>query len=205
MNRREFLSAAAVTGLLPRLHAQRAAQRPNIVIIYADDVGWGDLSCYGATRVKTPNLDRLASDGIRFTDAHSSAATCTPSRFSLLTGIYSFRNERARVLPGDAPLLIQPGSMTLPAILQKQGYKTGAVGKWHLGLGEGEVDWNTDIKPGPREVGFDYSFLLPATGDRVPTVFVENQRVVGLDPKDPIRVNYDKPVGSEPARRIPSN
>jgi arylsulfatase A-like enzyme len=180
---------------------QTSAQRPNIVIIYADDVGWGDLSCYGATRVRTPNLDRLASAGIRFTDAHSSAATCTPSRFSLLTGKYAFRNDRARILPGDAPLLIEPGSLTLPAMLKQQGYRTGVVGKWHLGLGEGNVDWNREIKPGPREIGFDYSFLIPATGDRVPTVYTENQRVVGLDPKDPIEVRYDKPVGNDPTGR----
>jgi arylsulfatase A-like enzyme len=203
VNRREFLAAgsAGLSGALCNLQAQSQRQRPNIVIIYADDLGWGDLGCYGATRVKTPNLDRMAASGIRFTDAHSSAATCTPSRFSLLTGMYAFRNQRARVLPGDAPLLIEPGSTTLPAILREQGYKTGAVGKWHLGLGEGHVDWNIEIKPGPREIGFDYSFLIPATGDRVPTVYVENQRVAGLDPKDPIRVSYTDPVGDEPTGR----
>ena len=171
------------------------------MIIYTDDVGYGDVGCYGAKSVRTPNIDKLASAGIRFTDAHASAATCTPSRYSLLTGRYAFRNERARVLPGDAPLLIEPGSVTLPSLLKQQGYATGVVGKWHLGLGEGDVDWNTEIKPGPREVGFDYSFLIPATGDRVPTVYVENQRVVGLDPKDPIRVDYSKPVGDEPTGR----
>ena len=183
------------------LLAQNRQPRPNIVVIYADDVGWGDLSCYGAKSVRTPNLDKLASAGIRFTDAHASAATCTPSRYSLLTGRYAFRNERARVLPGDAPLLIEPGSSTLPSMLKQQGYVTGVVGKWHLGLGEGEVDWNGEIKPGPREIGFDYSFLIPATGDRVPTVYVENQRVVGLDPKDPIKVNYNQPIGDEPTGR----
>jgi arylsulfatase A-like enzyme len=201
VNRRSFLAttaAATVARTLRGAQAQGRERRPNIVILYADDVGWGDLSCYGATRVKTPNLDRLAAAGLRFTDAHSSAATCTPSRYSLLTGRYAFRNERARVLPGDAPLLIEPGSPTLPALLKQQGYRTGVVGKWHLGLGEGDVNWNGEIKPGPREVGFDYSFLIPATGDRVPTVYLENQRVVGLDPKDPIQVDYKSPVGDEP-------
>jgi arylsulfatase A-like enzyme len=171
------------------------------VIIYADDVGWGDLGCYGATAVKTPNLDKLAANGVRFTDAHSTAATCTPSRYSLLTGEYSFRQKNAKVLPGDAPLLIPPGRTTLASTLKAEGYRTGAIGKWHLGLGSGALDWNAEIKPGPLEIGFDYSFLIPATGDRVPCVYVENHRVVGLDPKDPIRVSFDKPVGEEPTGR----
>jgi arylsulfatase A-like enzyme len=201
MTRRTFLAGAAgaIAAHLPGNAAP--ASKPNIVIVYADDLGWGDLSCYGATRVKTPNLDRLAAAGMRFTDAHSSAATCTPSRFSLLTGRYAFRNERARILPGDAPLLIKPGSLTLASMLRERGYRTGVVGKWHLGLGEGGVDWNAEIKPGPREIGFDYSFLIPATGDRVPTVYVENQRVAGLDPSDPIHVSYSKPVGTDPTGR----
>ena len=180
-----------------------AAQRPpNVVIIYADDLGYGDVSAYGATRLKTPNIDRLARDGIRFTDAHSSAATCTPSRYSLLTGDYAFRSEGARILPGDAALLIEPGRPTLPAMFQRAGYQTGVVGKWHLGLGPaGGPDWNAEIKPGPLDIGFDDSFIMAATGDRVPTVYVENRRVAGLDPRDPITVNYQKPVGDWPTGR----
>jgi arylsulfatase A-like enzyme len=180
--------------------ALRGAQaaRPNIVLIYADDLGYGDVSCYGAKRVKTPNIDRLAAGGVRFTNAHSSAATCTPSRYSLMTGEYAWRKQGTGVLPGDARLIIEPQRPTLPSMLKGQGYRTGVVGKWHLGLGAGEVDWNSSIKPGPAEIGFDYSFLIPATGDRVPCVYVENQRVVGLDPKDPIRVNYQGPVADEP-------
>src|SRR5690242_9003835 len=172
--------------------------RPNIVIILADDLGYGDVGCYGATRVKTPNLDRLAAQGLRFTDAHASSGTCTPSRYTLLTGEYAWRKKGTGVLPGDASLIIPTDRQTLPAMLQKQGYHTAAVGKWHLGLGSGNVDWNTEIRPGPLEVGFDYSFIIPATGDRVPCVFVENHRVVNLDPHDPIRVNYDHPIGDEP-------
>lgn len=171
---------------------------PNIVIFYVDDLGYGDLGCYGAQGVATPNIDRLASRGIRFTDAHSTAATCTPSRFSLLTGQYAFRNQAA-ILPGDAPLLIEPNSYTLPAMLRKAGYKTGVVGKWHLGLGDGQIDWNAAVKPGPLEVGFDYGFLLPATGDRVPTVFLENHHVVNLAKTDqPIEVNYRQKLQGYP-------
>lgn len=174
------------------------SQKPNIVFIYADDLGYGDVSSYGATKIQTPNIDRLAKAGLRFTNAHSSAATCTPSRYSLITGEYAWRKKGTGVLPGDARLIIQPGRTTLASMLQKAGYKTGVVGKWHLGLGEGDLDWNHDIKPGPLELGFDYSFLLPATGDRVPCVYVENHRVINLDPNDPIKVDYTKRIGSDP-------
>jgi arylsulfatase A-like enzyme len=177
------------------------AQRPNIVLILADDVGYGDLSCYGARRVRTPNLDRLAAQGVRFTDAHSPSATCTPTRYALLTGEYAWRRKGTGVLPGSASLIIDPARTTVPSLLKASGYKTAGVGKWHLGLGSGEVNWNVEIKPGAREVGFDYSFLIPATGDRVPCVYVENGRVVGLDPADPIQVSYGKPIGNEPTGR----
>jgi len=176
-----------------------AAEKPNIIILYADDLGYGDVGCYGATAVKTPNIDRLAREGLRFTDGHAAAATCTPSRYALMTGEYAWRRPGTGVLPGDAALIIAPERTTLPAMLQKAGYATGAVGKWHLGLGEkGKLDWNGEIKPGPREIGFDYSFILPATGDRVPCVYIESGRVAGLDPKDPIQVSYDHKIGDEP-------
>ncbi|MCR8668926.1 arylsulfatase [Aestuariibaculum sp. M13] len=176
-------------------------EHPNIIIIYVDDLGYGDIGVNGAKGVETPNIDRLAQQGINFTDAHCSSATCTPSRYSLLTGNYAFRNNAA-VLDGDAPLIIDETMETLPAMLQKSGYKTAVVGKWHLGLGQGEIDWNKHVAPGPKEVGFDYSFLVPATNDRVPCVFLENQEVVGLDLSDPITVSYGAkidgyPLGSE--------
>ena len=172
-------------------------QKPNIVVFYVDDLGYGDVGCYGATGVETPNVDHLAREGLQFTDAHCSAATSTPSRYSLLTGSYAFRGG-AHVLPGDAPMLIRPGQKTLPAMLQDAGYTTGVVGNWHLGLGDGDINWNEAIKPGPLEIGFDYSFLLPATGDRVPCVWVENHHVVDLDPEDPIQVSYNEKIGREP-------
>jgi arylsulfatase A len=176
--------------------SKQNTKKPNIVIIYIDDLGYGDVACYGATGVKTPNVDFLAKNGLKFTDAHCTASTCTPSRFSLLTGTYAFRNNAA-ILPGDAPLLIKTGSETLPAVLQHAGYTTGIVGKWHLGLGIGTINWNTSISPGPLEVGFNYSFIIPATTDRVPCVFVEDHNVVNLDPKDPISVSYKGRIDDE--------
>ncbi len=171
--------------------------KPNIVIIYLDDLGYGDIGCYGAKGVQTPNVDALAKNGLRFTDAHCTAATCTPSRFSLLTGMYAFRNNAA-ILPGDAPLLIKPHSQTLPRLLKSAGYTTAVVGKWHLGLGIGSIDWNKKVSPGPLEVGFDYSFIIPATTDRVPCVYVENHNVYNLDANDPIAVSYKGKIGDEP-------
>lgn len=180
---------------------QKNATPPNIVIINMDDLGYGDVGAYGATALQTPHMDRLAQGGIRFTDGYATSATCTPSRYALLTGIYPWRNKEAKVLPGTAPLLIDTALMTLPKMLQKAGYATAIVGKWHLGLGEGQVDWNQHIAPGPNEVGFDYSYILAATQDRVPTVYIENGLVVGLDPNDPIRVDYQKNFDGEPTGR----
>lgn len=170
---------------------------PNVVIFYVDDLGYGDIGSYGAKGVETPELDRIAANGIRFTDGHSSAATCTPSRYSLLTGEHGFRNN-AQILKGDAPALIQPGKPTMASMFKKAGYTTAVIGKWHLGLGDGNLDWNKAIKPGPLEIGFDYSFLIPATGDRVPTVYVEDHNVVNLQKDDPLLVNYKKKIGDMP-------
>ncbi len=161
-----FLSALFIF-IFSILSAQKPTPvKPNIIIIYIDDLGYGDVGCYGAKKVKTPNVDFLAKNGLRFTDAHCTAATCTPSRYSMLTGSYAFRNNAA-ILPGDAPLIIKPNSHTLPAMLQNAGYTTAVIGKWHLGLGNGDPKWNGELKPGPLEVGFNYSFIVPATLDRV--------------------------------------
>jgi arylsulfatase A-like enzyme len=175
------------------------AARPNILLVYADDVGYGDVGCYEGSRTPTPNLDGLARAGLRFTDAHCSAATCTPSRFALLTGRYAFRQKGTGVASGDAGLIIHPDAVTIADLLKSAGYTTGAVGKWHLGLGPGHNDWNREITPNPRDLGFDYHFLMPATGDRVPCVYFEQGRVVGLDPADPIAVSYGKRIGTEPS------
>jgi arylsulfatase A-like enzyme len=177
----------------------QVAEKPNIIIIYADDLGYGDVSCYGATNIRTPNIDRLAQQGLRFTNAHCTSATSTPSRYSMLTGEYAWRKKGTGVATGDAPAIIEPGRTTIASVLKSAGYATGVVGKWHLGLGPvGGADWNGEITCGPLDLGFDYNFILPATGDRVPCVFVENRRVVGLDPNDPIQVSFKEPILTEP-------
>jgi len=182
--------------------SEKPRSKPNIIIILADDLGSGDLSCAGATKMKTPNIDRLAADGVRFTQGYAPSATCTPSRFSLLTGEYAWRQSAKKntILDGDAPLCIEPGRLTLPAMLRQAGYQTGIVGKWHLGLGDGKtrVNFNGEVNPGPLEIGFDYCHIIPATVDRVPSVWIENHKVVGLVPADPIEVSYVKNIGDAP-------
>ena len=175
--------------------AATAAERPpNVIVILADDLGWGDVSCQGGA-VATPAIDRLAREGRRFTSGYCSASTCTPTRYSLLTGEYAFRRPGTGIAPPNAAAIIQPGTPTLPAALQEAGYATAVVGKWHLGLGRpGQgPDWNGRLVPGPLEIGFDHCLLLPTTNDRVPQVFVEGDRVRGLDPADPLWVGTKQP------------
>jgi arylsulfatase A-like enzyme len=199
---KKLLGILVVHFLLLTNHSETNAQtnnnqKPNIILIYTDDLGFGDISCNGTSAIATPNIDRLAKNGVRFTDAHATSATCTPSRFSLLTGKYAWRKEGTGIAPGDASLIIPTNTTTLPGMLQKVGYNTAVIGKWHLGLGDKKgADWNGKISPGPLEIGFDYSFLIPATGDRVPCVFVENHEVVNLDKNDPIKVSYVGPIDS---------
>jgi len=181
-----------------------AVGKPNIIYILTDDVGYGDVGCYGATHVKTPNIDRLAKEGLRFTDAHSTASVCTPTRYAFMTGRYAWRQPGTGIAAGNAPLIIKPGTTTVASLLKSAGYRTGVVGKWHLGLGDAEgTDYNRELKPGPLELGFDHAFIIPATGDRVPCVFVQDHRVVGYDPADPIQVSYGVKIGEEPTGADP--
>lgn len=177
-------------------------QKPNIIYIFSDDLGIGDLSCYGATKISTPNIDRLAGQGAQFTNAYSTSATSTPSRFGLLTGKYPWRQKNTGIAPGNSELLIDTACYTMADMIKNAGYATGVVGKWHLGLGaQGGTDFNKKISPNTQDIGFDYEFVIPATVDRVPCVYVENGHVVGLDPNDPITVNYDTKVGDWPTGR----
>lgn len=180
--------------------AQNVKKTPNVIFIVADDLGYGDLSCYGEKTVSTPNVDRLANGGILFTDAHSTASTSTPSRYSLFTGCYNWRRDDTGIAPGDAGMIIRPEQTTIADMFKEAGYTTGAIGKWHLGLGDktGTQDWNGNITPGPQDIGFDYSYLMAATGDRVPCVWIENQKVANYDPENPIYVSYKKPFPGEP-------
>ena len=190
-----------ILGITPFAHSVDATQldKPNVVIIYGDDVGFADVGVNGSKLIPTPNIDKLASEGLNFSDAHCAAATCTPSRYSLLTGVHGFR-DGVSILPPNAPLSIATDILTLPKLFRKAGYATGVVGKWHLGIGEEGVatDWNGDVKPGPFEIGFDYSFLLPSTNDRVPCVYVDGHRVVNLDPNDPLFVGWSKKAVDRP-------
>ena len=196
------LLGAAVCGGFAGCDSADKPKQPNIVFILADDIGYGDFSCYGATRIKTPNVDRLAASGVRFLNAHSVASTSTPSRYALLTGQYAFRRDDTGIAAGNAPSIIKPEQKTLPAMLQTAGYTTAAVGKWHLGLGKDtDQPWNEYIAPGPKELGFDYSYIMAATGDRVPCVYLENQRIVSLAPSDPVEVSYTTPFQGEPLGR----
>ena len=169
--------------------SQNKKQKPNIVIIYLDDLGYGDVSAYEKGILQTPNMDKLANEGVRFTNGYASSATCSPSRYALLTGTYPWRNSRAKIITGGS-LIIDTTEMTIPKLLKTKGYKTGIVGKWHLGLGSGKIDYNTNISPGPNQVGFDYSHIMADTQDRVPAVYIENGDVVNLDSNDPIEVNF---------------
>lgn len=193
------MAGLTCAGMPVALCAQQV-QKPNVIVIMADDIGYGDLSCYGEKTIHTPNVEKLAKSGVRFTDAHAVAATSTPSRYSFLTGHYSWRRTDTGIAPGDAGMIIRPEQYTVADLFKEAGYVTAAIGKWHLGMGDktGQQNWNELITPGLKDIGFDYSYIMAATGDRVPCVWVEDGRVVGLDPNDPISVSYKEPFPGEP-------
>ena len=176
-------------------------KQPNVIFLVADDLGFGDIGCNGEKAVRTPNVDALANDGIRFTDAHACASTSTPSRYSLFTGHYNWRRNDTGIAPGDAAMIIKPEQYTIADMFKSVGYTTGAIGKWHLGLGDerGKQDWNGTITPGLKDIGFDYSCIMAATADRVPCVFIENGKVDHYDPTAPIYVSYKKNFPGEPS------
>lgn len=198
----DILAGFAYAGLPLALCAQQV-QKPNVIVIMADDIGYGDLSCYGEKTIHTPNVEKLAESGMRFTDAHAVAATSTPSRYSFLTGHYAWRRTDTGIAPGDAGMIIRPEQYTVADLFKEAGYATAAIGKWHLGMGDetGRQNWNDLITPGLKDIGFDYSYIMAATGDRVPCVWVENGRVVGLDSNDLIFVSYKEPFPGEPLGR----
>lgn len=188
-----FVSALALVASV------MAADKPNVIVIMADDLGYGDLSAYGATGFKTPHIDQLAAEGIRFTSGYCSASTCTPTRYSFLTGSYAFRRKGTGIAPPNGKLVVPPDAVTIADLAKTAGYRTAVIGKWHLGLGgESGPNWNGEITPGPREIGFDDSFLLPTTNDRVPQVYLENGRVLNLDPRDPLWVGDRNPSEDHP-------
>ena len=175
-------------------------QKPNVILIYADDLGYGDLQCYGARNVETPHVNRLADEGIRFTNVHAVAATSTPSRYSLLTGEYAWRRPDTDVAAGNAGMIIRPTQFTMADMFRHSGYATAAIGKWHLGLGDktGTQDWNAPLAASPADLGFDYHYIMAATADRVPCVFIENGEVANYDPSAPIEVSYRQNFPGEP-------
>jgi arylsulfatase A-like enzyme len=175
---------------------QGAATRPNIVVILSDDFGWGSLGCYGAPESKTPNLDRIAREGRRFTQAYAPGSVCSPTRYGLMTGRYYWRTsvKDGEVLPGNAPLHIEPSRLTLASLCKQQGYHTAAFGKWHLGMGSEprRVDWSGTLKPGPLEIGFDYFFGLASNPWSGPQSYIENYEVLGKIPGQKVTVTGNR-------------
>ena len=195
MDKRVKLIAAAAA-----VPALMQAEKPNVIIVYADDLGYGDLECFGAKNVETPNVNKLAENGVRFTNAHATASTSTPSRYALLTGEYAWRKPGTEIAPGNAGMIIRPEQYTIADMFKSVGYNTAAFGKWHLGLGDktGQQDWNAQLPTHVGDLGFDYSYIMAATADRVPCVFIENGHVANWDPDAPIEVNYQRNFPGEP-------
>ena len=205
MNKRKLFSICSTLAVLPAYAGNQSGdvEKPNVILIYADDLGYGDLECYGAKNVQTPHINSLAKNGIQFLNGHATAATSTPSRYSLLTGEYAWRKSGTDVAAGNAGMIIRPEQFTMADVFKSAGYSTAAIGKWHLGLGDktGEQDWNAPLSAHLGDLGFDYSYVMAATADRVPCVFIENGKVANYDSQHPIYVNYQKPFEGEPLGR----
>jgi arylsulfatase A len=200
-----FLSCNSISKKQAEAQVQ---QKPNVVYILVDDLGYGDIGCYGATKVKTPNIDKLATEGKIFTDAHSASAVCTPSRYALLTGQYPLRGNNGKGIWGPAPvtsrLLIDTDQLTIADVFKNSGYSTAALGKWHLGFGKDENKWEQPLSPGPNDLGFDYYYGVPVVNSAPPYVYVENTNVVGADANDPlVYIGRGKPEEATPITPIP--
>ena len=194
------IAAAVLSSCGGKKDAAEVNKKPNVLFIYADDIGYGDLSCYGGKSIITPNVEKLASEGIMFTNAHCGASTSTPSRYGMLTGEYPWRKKGTGIAAGDAAMIIKPNIYTMADMFVDAGYSTGVIGKWHLGLGDkaGQQDWNGLVSPNPSDIGFEFSHIMAATADRVPCIWIENGRALGLSPDDPVEVSYTKNFPGEP-------
>lgn len=193
--KRFILTGLVILAFVFSSGCRKEPELPNVIFMMADDLGYGDLGCFGAEKISTPNIDRLADEGMLFTDAHSGSAVCTPTRYGVLTGRYCWRSWLKNwVLWENMPLLIDTTRLTVANMLQQHGYTTACIGKWHLGWGtEPDHRWDGDVKPGPLELGFDYYFGVPYSHNSPEflRVFMEDRRVIGLNPGENI---YDEEV-----------
>ncbi|HPA21412.1 MAG TPA: arylsulfatase [Verrucomicrobiae bacterium] len=194
---RELIPLALLLSWVPEFCGASPSQRPNIVIILADDLGYGSVGCYGAAAgaIKTPHIDRLAQEGIRFTDACTPSSLCTPTRYALITGRYCWRTSlKSGVLGPLDPLLIETSRPTIASMLRRIGYSTGIIGKWHLGFGVGvrqRTDLSSPLSPGPLQVGFDSFFGIPQNHGEWWGIYVDNEAVWGL--RSTNHVDYPQP------------
>src|SRR5688572_11867075 len=198
MNHLPAVLVLVCTAMACALHGVSGAAemgKPNIVVILSDDFGYGSAGCLGAEGLQTPNLDRLARDGRRFTNAYAPGSVCSPTRYGLMTGRYYWRTsiKDGEVLPGNAPLHIETNRLTIASLCKGQGYRTAAFGKWHLGMGTQRItDWSGQLKPGPLEIGFDYFFGLGSNPWTGPHAFIENHEVLGKVPGQSVVVTGNR-------------
>jgi len=209
--RRDFLKnaglgaiAMAISGCITSKANDKALdKKPNIVFILADDLGYGCLGCYGATKIRTPNCDRLAKQGRLFTNAHDPASVCSPTRFGVITGGYPWRGGRVpKHMIAKDPLVIRDGEYTIPGLLKQNGYATAAFGKWHLGVQRQDpVDWNKPLRPGPNAIGFDEYYGAVTSHNLPPFLWVEDDHIVGKKPTDNLVIKGDEQLTMLDMRR----